>query len=91
MSEQNEHKPASIVITGRQNIEMAIVLATAHALALEINTGMVNSHGSVLNAARERGLTTKRTKKGALRDVIAHIKKAWPEYEPSASIERALG
>jgi hypothetical protein len=80
-----------IVITGEANIRFAHVLTMAHALALEINTGMTNSHGSVLNAARAQGLTVKRTKRGALADIVKALKTMRADYAPGASITRALG
>lgn len=73
-----------------EGIEVAGLLALAHRLALEINTGM-GSRVSSLGIARRRGLTTKRTKKGALEDVVAAIKDKWPGYEPRSTVARALG
>lgn len=90
------------VITGRKQIAVAQLLALASALALEINTGMKMSRGrSPLKIAQstevtigdtERPLTTKRTKTGALADVVDVLRQVMPEgWQPGPSVRRALG
>lgn len=79
-----------------EGIRMFGLLQVAHLLALEINTGMKYSNAwSPLAIAQKRGLTHKRTKRGALKDVIAVISAEWPKngapYTPSASMLKALG
>ena len=73
-----------------EGIEYARLATFAHALALEINTGMKLTRGSVLARAQASGYTSKRTKKGALSDIIAIQRQMFPNYEESASILRAL-
>jgi len=86
----------SVMIEGPEGVGMVRLLAIAHSLALEINTGMKMSRGlSPLAVAQRDGITSKRTKKGALRDVVAAIKQAHidqgrPAYEPSSVIVRAM-
>lgn len=72
-----------------EGIRMFGLLQIAHRLALEVNTGM-GFRQSSLAAAKRAGLTTKSTKKGALRDVIGVIQEANPAYEPGDTIVRAL-
>jgi hypothetical protein len=82
----------TITVDTPEGIEMFRLLAIAHALSLEVNTGMKMSRGvSVLAVAQRDGLTVKRTKKGALKDVIAYIQRVDPEYQPSDTIIRAMG
>lgn len=81
----------SIVIDTPEGIEYARLATFAHALALEINTGLKMSRGlSVLANAQRSGYTDKRTKKGALRDIIALQRELLPSYEESPSILKAL-
>lgn len=78
----------TIVIDTPAGINQFRLLAIAHALALEVNTGMKASRISALSVAQRSGLTTKRTKKGALADVIAAIQEADPAFTVD---ERTLG
>ncbi len=79
-----------ITLTGDQ-IVVARYLSLAHGLALEINTGMSMSRGSVMLTCRELCGTSKRTKRGVLADYVAWLKRdVWPAWEPSASIAKAL-
>ena len=64
----------TIVITGRENIEFASILALRSALKFEVKTGMKMTRGmSTLAIAKKRGLTKKGTKAGALDDVNAYL------------------
>lgn len=65
-------------------------LAIAHALALEINTGMKHSKGSIMNLAREVSGTLKRTKRGVLGDYVKYLGTVIPGYQPSPNIAQAL-
>lgn len=80
----------SITIDTPAGIAMARKITIAHGLAFEINTGMKMTRQSVLAVAQHDGMTVKRTKKGALVDVVKSIKSDWPDYEPSSGIVRAL-
>jgi hypothetical protein len=73
-----------------EKVAMVRLLTIAHGLATEINTGMKMTRVSVLTVAQRDGLTVKRTKKGALRDVVKALKAARPDYVESGSIARAL-
>ena len=90
MTEQNE----PIIIEGKDNIRRFTLLQVAHALSLEIVTGMKISHrGSALDAARIQGVIPKgkrTTKHAALVATVEEIKKLTPDYEPSRSIKLAL-
>lgn len=61
-----------------------------NALALEINTGLKHSQGSVMNLAKRYCGSLKRTKRGVLADYVAWIKESMPDYEPNASVSKAL-
>lgn len=90
MTEQNE----PLIIEGKENVRKFTLLQVAHALSLEIVTGMkISSRGSALDAARIQGVIPKgkrTTKHAALVATIDAIKELVPDYEPSASIKRAL-
>jgi hypothetical protein len=63
----------SFILDTPEQIEAASILALRGALRLE-SRGMKMSRGrSALSIARDRGLTTKRTAKGALEDVSKYI------------------
>jgi hypothetical protein len=62
------------MITGKENVEFASILALRSALRLEVKTGMTLSRGqSALAIAKKRGLTKKGTKAGALEDLNAYL------------------
>lgn len=87
-----ESKP--VVIEGKENIRRFTLLQVAHALSLEIVTGLrVSSRGSALDAARIQGIIPKGkrvTKHNALLATIDAIKEITPDYEPSRNIKLAL-
>jgi hypothetical protein len=91
-----EQTDGGMVVTG-EHIAVFQLLRVGHALALEINTGMKVAGGrSVMQLAAGYCGSTKRTKKGVLRDYIAFLAENLPHtadgaYQPSPSIQRALG
>lgn len=85
------YKDGSFVVDTPEDIEMYRLLTIASGLALEINTGMaVSSRFSLLATVQQQGLTSKRTKKGALKDVCAHIKKLNPAFVPNPRVAQAM-
>ena len=63
-----------VMITGAENIAMVRLLAIRSGLGLEIRTGMKMSRGySPLAILQREGITTKKTKRGAWKDLDAHI------------------
>lgn len=72
-----------------EQIQMFALLQAAHRLSLEINTGM-KFRQSTLAAVQRAGITTKKTKKAALKDLVAAIVEANPNFEPAGSMQRAL-
>lgn len=83
------HEDGGFTVTG-PDIEILRRLTVASALALEVNTGMVLSRGSAMQAANKISGSTKRTKKGALKDLVAYLETTITGYQPSASVRRAL-
>lgn len=78
-------------LTGAEQTRAFQYIRVAHALALEVNTGLkVGRGGSVMVLAAEYCGSTKRTKKGVLRDYLAWMPTVVPNYEPTASIARAV-
>lgn len=72
-------------------IHMWVLLSRMHQLALEINTGMHHSRGSILADCQRLGWTKKRTKKGALRDLLDLMLKLDPDFVVNPeTIGRAL-
>jgi hypothetical protein len=70
----SENTEGAIVITGAEQIAMARLLAIRSGLGLEIRTGMkMSSRYSPLAILQREGITSKRTKKGAWKDLDAYI------------------
>lgn len=85
-----------IIIEGEANIRLAALITLAHALVLEIRTGMrVSSRSNLLHAAISQGVVpndgSKPRKKSILRLTVAKIKEARPDYEPSPMMLDAMG
>lgn len=81
----------TIVIDTPEGIEMWVFTSRLFQLALEINTGMKAARGSVLADCLARGYTTKRTKKGALREMVATAKAVrGPEWVVPDTVARAI-
>lgn len=71
-------------------VDVFQVLRVAHALSIEINTGLKMSRGSVMNLAKQYCGSSKRTKRGVLRDYVEWLKEVLPDYEPSDTIVEAI-
>lgn len=85
-----EHSSAGTTITG-ESIGHFHVLQVISALSIEVKTGMkFSNRGSVLKVAKNLGLTTKNTKKGALKDAVAWAQKNIPDYRIQRSTQLAL-
>lgn len=81
---------AGTTITG-ESIAHFHVMRVISALSMEVSTGMkFSNRGSILTVAKNLGLTTKRTKKGALIDAVAWAEKNIPNYEVPARVKKAL-
>lgn len=80
------------VILAGKGIEAFKILQVIHGLSIEIVTGMkLSNRGSALDYARKYGIIEGRTtKKAALKAAIAAMKKLDPQYEPKASVQKAL-
>lgn len=65
-------------------------LRVAHALSIEINTGLKMSRGSVMNLAKEYSGSSKRTKRGVLRDYVEWLKGVIPGWEIPPTIAKAM-
>ena len=82
-------QPTAVAVTTPEGIAHIRLVAIAIGLAFKVNTGMEVTRVSALSTARNSGLTTKRTAKGALADVVAVIRSYDPEWT-KASVEEAL-
>lgn len=72
-------------------ISMWVLLSRMHQLALEINTGMKYSRGSVLADVQRQGWTKARTKKAALQDLVDLMLAIDPDFQISPeTIGKAL-
>jgi hypothetical protein len=85
-----------VVIEGADNVKVAALIALAHALVLEISTGMkVSSRTNLLHAAISQGVVpndgSKPRKKTILRLTVDKIKESWPDYEPNLRMRKAMG
>ncbi len=85
-----KHGDGGFTLTG-VDTKVFQYVRVAHALALEINIpGMkVARGGSLMLLAASYCGSSKRTKKGVLRDYIAWMKKQVPGWEPSESVAKA--
>lgn len=90
MSEQAvENNDGNISLQG-EGMYVFALLQAAYRLSMEINNGM-QFRQSTLAACQRAGLTVKSTKKGALADMVEHIRLYMPEdWEPGTVIQRAL-
>ena len=87
-----EKTESGLLITG-VHIQVFQLIRVAHGLALEVNIpGMkVSRGGSIMQLAASYCGSSKRTKKGVLRDYVAFLKANLPGgWEPSASIAKAM-
>ena len=73
-----------------KNVSLFQALRVAAALALEINSGLSHSRGSVMNLAKQYSGSPKRTKKGVLLDYTEWLRSQIDGYEPNPSVARAL-
>lgn len=82
------------MITGKEDIKTYALLNVAAALAMEINTGMQLTRAVTgLQAAKNHGIIPKDkrgNKKQALKLTVQAIRERRPDYEPSATIAKAL-
>lgn len=68
----------TIVAEGPDATRLYALIHARRMLGLEIRTGLKMSRGiSILANLQDAGITTKRTKKGALRDLEAHLRDAY--------------
>lgn len=79
----------TIVVKSDETMLVAQALQIIHGLALEINTGLKNGKVSFLQHAQKLGWTDKRTKKGALRDVVKLASESFG-YEPTTRVTKAM-
>lgn len=85
-----ESSDSGTLITG-DSIALFRHLQIIHGLALEINTGMkLSSRGSVMLVAKAMCGSPKRTKRGVLSDFVAFTRSAYPSYESSPNVVKAL-
>jgi hypothetical protein len=81
MTEQNSQDNGFVLDTPDQ-IAMWRLMSFRSMLQIEIKTGLRHSRGSVLKAAQQQGLTDKRTKIGAYKDIDALIVTAGGKSRP---------
>lgn len=85
-----EVSDSGTLITG-EHVHLFNHMRLASALGLEVNTGMkVSSRGSAMQSAARVCGSTKRTKKGVLKDYVAWMQATYPDYNPAPSIVKAL-
>lgn len=85
-----------VTIEGPENVKVAALISLAHALVLEISTGMkVSNRSNLLHTAINQGVVpndgSKPRKKSILRMTVAKIQESWPEYEPNLRMRKAMG
>lgn len=77
------------VLTGAA-IDVFQLIRVAHALSVEINTGLKMSRGSVMNLAKKYCGSSKRTKRGVLIDYVAYLNKVIPGWDVPMTIHEAM-
>lgn len=91
-----ESTEGGITITG-EHIQAFQLTRVAYALAIEVNTGLkVGRGGSLMTLAASYCGSSKRTKRGVLKDYVAFLTASLPQtargpWQPSPSIRKALG
>lgn len=88
----SENTAAGVTLTG-EGIVFFQKNAALRGLAIEIVTGMkLSNRGSGLDACRAQGLLPagRTTKTAGLRNAVKAMKKAYPTWEVSQSIQKAL-
>lgn len=90
-----EESNGAIIITGAADTRTYALVSLAAALALEMNTGLkASSRISLTQAARNHGVIpddgSRPHKKKLLRLTVQKIREAWPAYEPSTQVAKAL-
>ena len=85
----------AVVITGKEDIRVAALTTLAYAIVTKMETGMVPTRGfSALRVALYHGVPipegTKPQNTKLLRLVVQEIRKAKPQWEPSAHLAKAL-
>lgn len=85
----------SVIITGAADTRTYALVTLASALALEMTTGLKASrHTNLTAVARAHGVIpddgTKPQKKKILKLTVQKIREAWPAYEPSTNVAKAL-
>jgi hypothetical protein len=90
-----EESNGAIIVTGKEDIRVAALLALAHGIVLELETGMKpTSRWNALAAARNHGVIpsdgSKPQKKKLLRLTVQAIRAAKPDWEPSEYLSKAL-
>lgn len=78
------------IITGAGNLNLARKLTIIAALALEVNTGLKNSRGSMMLVAKQEFGIAKQTKKGVLKGAVAWMTANVEGYTPSPSVAKAI-
>lgn len=84
-----ENTKGGTVITG-EHIQLFALMSIASRLGLEITTGMKFGGSSSMLAANAYTGGTKRTKRGALRDLVAFTELHFPGHAPAPSVVKAL-
>ena len=84
-----------VIVTGKDDIRVVALTTLAHAIVLEMKTGMKPTRNfSALRVARHHGVVpddgTKPQKKKLLRLTVQAIRAAKPGWEPSAHLAAAL-
>lgn len=88
----SENTAAGTVVTG-EGVAFFQKNAALRGLAIEIVTGMkLSRNGSGLDACRAQGLLPagRTTKPAGLRNAVKAMQKAYPTWEVSPSIQKAL-
>ncbi len=86
---------SAIVLDTPPQIAAAGILQLIYRLALEINNGMKFRQSTLAIVQRleinGKMVTSKRTKKGALKDLVAAWQSIDPSYAPRSTVAKALG
>lgn len=75
-------------VTTPEGVAQFRMVALAHALTLEINTGMKATRHSLVPIAKQYGFTGAR-KNGALKFIVAKMTEEFG-YEPTEQVKKAL-
>jgi hypothetical protein len=87
LAARDRHAPINVL---RPEVEQVWLLQAAYMLATDITTGTPRRDGSALTIAQRNAITSRRTSRAALTDILAQLNDRHPECTPPTYLLDAL-